>query len=191
MTNPQKRIFFLSQTRNQTCNSKTLLFLQRVGRVRRWHYCHPLPSEPRPRGTRRLSPGCPLGANALVKERDDELIVIFTILARSNLAFACATLGPDTLLLGIATSARTSVTVLVRRGYHCPSASHLAVTSDGGALWAKVGGALSVAEGVLVAEYKVTSGFLLCNSYQHDFMSHPNTDMSGAGQSQPAPTKAE
>ena len=110
--------------------------------------------------SRRGSSGCPLGANALVKERADELIVIFTILARSNLAFACATLGPDTLLLGIATSARTSVTVLVRRGYHCPSASHLAVTSDGGALWAKVGGALSVAEGVLVAEYKVTSGFL-------------------------------
>jgi len=37
---------------------------------------------------RRGSSGCPLGANALVKGRDDAIIVIFTILAGSDLACA-------------------------------------------------------------------------------------------------------
>ena len=64
---------------------------------------------------------------------------------------------------------------------HCPSASHPAVASDGGALWAKVGGALSVAEGVLIAENQVTSRLFLCNSYQHDFVSHPNPKLCRQG----------
>jgi len=141
--------------------------------------------------SRRGSSGCPLGANALVKERADELIVIFTDTSKEQLSFRLCNPRPRHPAVGHRHVCSHFRDRPCKTRIHCPSASHLAVTSDGGALWARVGGTLSVAEGVLVAEYKVTSGFLLCNSYQHDFMSHPNTDMSGAGQSQPAPTKAE